>query len=263
MLRNLHCFPPNWCREYTFWSPPLTSPASPSSSSSPPHPHQPSHLSSPSDSPALHRTDSNVYSAIKTQPIKGNGSAARHWRGGPSCRERRYKSLWCRPGSEDPDSWAAGLELSEFTGTPSQKRWWFMCVHCRPLGERALESALCFGKKWERSLSVSSIPSWSFALIKRHYSSAAVYTWATTCRWSSVFGFLGKLHTDDMLLYSFAIIPMMTLLFLIWCIGKRKHLTWDVDLHARLYSHSNRAIFGRLQLVLGVYSLVANQNKLL
>lgn len=56
-----------------------------------------SQASSPSDSPALHLADSNVYSAIKTQPIKGNGSTARHWRGGRSCKESGYKSLWCRP----------------------------------------------------------------------------------------------------------------------------------------------------------------------
>jgi len=75
--------------------------------------------SSQASSP-LHPTDSNVYSAIKTQPIKGDVSGARLWRGARSCREGSYKSLRCRPESEEPDSWAGGSELSEFTGTRSQ-----------------------------------------------------------------------------------------------------------------------------------------------
>lgn len=116
------------------------------------------------ESPALHLTDSTVYSAIKTQPIKGNGSAARHWRGGQSCRERGYKSLWCRPWTEGPDSWAGGLELSEFTRGPSQKHWWFMSLYSRPLGECVFECALCscFGKKEDSSFSLF-FPNMSFA----------------------------------------------------------------------------------------------------
>ena len=49
-----------------------------------------------SGDPAMRPTDSDVYPAIKTQPIKGNASAARHEGQSSGEREGGYKLLWCR-----------------------------------------------------------------------------------------------------------------------------------------------------------------------
>lgn len=60
-------------------------------------------------------SDWTVYSAIKTQPIKGNGVCCQILTGGGggcSSREIGYKSLWCRPGVWRPRflRWRTGGE---------------------------------------------------------------------------------------------------------------------------------------------------------
>lgn len=56
-------------------------------------------ISLQANSPAFHLSRMFLLQ-LKTQPLKGNGWAARHWKGAQI--STGYKLLWCRPRSEGP-----------------------------------------------------------------------------------------------------------------------------------------------------------------
>lgn len=87
------------------------------------HPHHQKLASSLSASPALHLTDSNVYSAIKTQPIKGNRFECQtHCRGAGGGLELQGEFI-----SRFDADWR--VWRSRFQSWESQKNWWFMAPH--------------------------------------------------------------------------------------------------------------------------------------
>lgn len=96
----------------------------------PPLQHQEPARPHPCTQLSCSESHSNVYSAIKIQPIKGNSLGA------PDTNEMArtaggvYKWLWKLTVVWRPDSSIGRSQLSEFTGggDTSQKPWWFMLL---------------------------------------------------------------------------------------------------------------------------------------
>lgn len=125
---------------------PCFSPSPPPSSTTSSTAAQPSSLS---DSYALHETDSNVYSAIKTQPIKGKRVGCQTPARGSELQgefiNRFDADCSLKAQIPEPEDWSWASSPEE----PSQKPWWFIGLCCKPLGECVLGCVQsgCIGKK--------------------------------------------------------------------------------------------------------------------